>query len=166
RGSKQADGVEVMAYFSEGIEPIAVSGANHTLGPGQVLFQGIGTLEAGKEVLVKITARANTPGNHMFRAEVHCKPLSTKLVSEETTHFFNGMLVADRPIVKRQAANRRPASRSAVQSEPKKTVLQESRTADRRTPWSDNSVPARSQDVLPNGEKTPTVAPKYRSQQR
>jgi hypothetical protein len=28
----------------------------------------------------------------MFRAEVFCKPLGTKLLGEETTHFYDGNL--------------------------------------------------------------------------
>ena len=33
-------------------------------------------------------ARADMVGNHIFRAEVHCKKLGTRLVREETTHFY------------------------------------------------------------------------------
>jgi hypothetical protein len=43
---------------------------------------------AGGEVIYTITARAETAGNHVFRAEVHCKSLGTSLASEETTKFY------------------------------------------------------------------------------
>jgi uncharacterized repeat protein (TIGR01451 family) len=110
RGSKQAERVEAVAYFSEGIEPVAVSGGSHKLGAGQVIFDGIGTLEAGEEIIYEITARADTNGNHRFRAEVHCRPLNVKLVSEETTHFYSGTFVADRPTVT-PSATKRPSQR-------------------------------------------------------
>ncbi|MBN2024408.1 MAG: hypothetical protein JW809_16630 [Pirellulales bacterium] len=90
RGTKRAAGIEVVAYFSRGIEPVAVEGSPYSIGPGQVVFDAIGGLPAGKEVVLKIKARAEVAGNHMFRTEVYCKPLGTKLVGEETTHFYNG----------------------------------------------------------------------------
>ncbi len=163
RGSKQAEGVEAVAYFSQGIEPVSVSGAEHTLGPGQVFFRGIDTIEAGKEVLLKITARADAPGNHMFRAEVHCKPLDTKLVSEETTLFFNGTLIADRPAVNQQTVN---LPEAASQDAVKPTILQESRSADNRNLWGVDPAPSQSPQPVSNDRQTPTVAPRYRSQLR
>jgi uncharacterized repeat protein (TIGR01451 family) len=92
RGTKRAENVEVVVYFSRGIEPVTVEGNPYNIGPGQVVFDTIGSLPAGKDVVLKITARADTPGNHMFRAEVFCKPLGTKLLGEETTHFYDGNL--------------------------------------------------------------------------
>lgn len=92
RGTKDASGVEAVVYFSSGIEPLSAEGGRYTIGPGQVLFDSIGVVPAGKEVVLKITARAEKPGNHMFRAEVCCRSLGTKLVGEETTHFYNSDL--------------------------------------------------------------------------
>ncbi len=97
RGSKQATGVEAVAYFSQGIEPTRVQGMPHKLGPGQVVFDAIESIDPGKEVVLKVRAKAETAGNHMFRAEVYCQSLGTKLIGEETTRFYKGGLVAGQP---------------------------------------------------------------------
>ncbi|MBN1588514.1 MAG: hypothetical protein JW888_03275 [Pirellulales bacterium] len=91
RGSKDADGVEAVVYFSQGIEPVSAEGGRYTIRPGQILFNSLGVVKAGKEVVLKIKAKAEMPGNHMFRAEVYCRPLGTKLVGEETTHFYRAV---------------------------------------------------------------------------
>jgi uncharacterized repeat protein (TIGR01451 family) len=90
RGTKRASGIDAIAYFSRGVEPVAVEGGPYAVGPGQVVFDAIGDLAPGKEIILKIKARAQAEGNHMFRAEVCCKALGTKLVGEETTHFYRG----------------------------------------------------------------------------
>ena len=90
RGSKDAEGVDVVAYFSKGIEPTRAEGRKHTMRPGQVVFETIPTLGAGQQVVLKVNARAEAAGNHIFRAEVYCKVLGSRLVSEETTHFYDG----------------------------------------------------------------------------
>jgi uncharacterized repeat protein (TIGR01451 family) len=88
RGSKIAEGVAVVAYFSQGIEPTSAAGAAYRITPGQVTFEPIPSLPAGDEVTLKIHARAETAGNHVFRAEVRCAPLGTRLASEQTTYFY------------------------------------------------------------------------------
>ena len=88
RGTKGAQEVEVVAYFSDGIEPTAVKGGRHETAPGQVLFDKIPSLAPGQDVTFQIKAKAGTPGNHVCRVEVYCKPLGTRLVSEETTYFY------------------------------------------------------------------------------
>jgi uncharacterized repeat protein (TIGR01451 family) len=88
RGTKAAENVEVVAYFSTGIEPTGAEGLPHRMNPGQVIFQPIASLAPGSEVTLKVRARADTVGNHVFRAEVHCKPLGARLVREESTHFY------------------------------------------------------------------------------
>ena len=89
RGSKSAETIDAIAYFSNGIEPVSVEGGPHELKPGMVVLRTIPTLEAGREVVYKIKARADAPGNHRFRAEVTCKPLDTKLTEEEATLFYS-----------------------------------------------------------------------------
>jgi hypothetical protein len=101
RGTKEAEGVQVFIYFSRGIEPTAAEGAPNRLGPGQVLFQPITSLAAGAEVVLKVRARADVAGNHIFRAEAHCKPLGTRLISEATNLYYS-----DNPTV--QQATREP----------------------------------------------------------
>ena len=90
RGSKSAEQVEVVAYFSQGIEPTVAEGGGHQKSSGQVVFETIPSLAAGQEVTFQIKAKAETAGNHICRVEVYCKPLGTRLVSEETTHFYGG----------------------------------------------------------------------------
>ena len=45
-------------------------------------------LPPGGEKTFKIHARADRPGNHVFRAEVVCAPLEIKLTSEQATRFY------------------------------------------------------------------------------
>ena len=88
RGTKSADNVEIVTYFSEGVEPVVAEGHPNRLAPGQVIFHPITSMAPNTEVVLTIRARAAKDGNHIFRAEVHCKPLGTRLVREETTHFY------------------------------------------------------------------------------
>ncbi|MBU4273648.1 MAG: hypothetical protein KKE86_13815 [Planctomycetes bacterium] len=98
RGTKEARGVEVFAYFSRGIEPIAAEGAANRLGPGRVVFQPIESLAPDAEVVLKVRARAETAGNHVFRAETHCEPLGARLISEATNLYYG-----DAPAAKQTA---------------------------------------------------------------
>jgi hypothetical protein len=88
RGSKAAENVSVKGYFSEGIEPESVDGALGKLEVGQAVFEPISRIEAGEEIVLKINARATAGGNHIFRAVVECEKPETRLVSEETTRYF------------------------------------------------------------------------------
>jgi hypothetical protein len=88
RGSKAADNVEIVAYFSHGIEPLGAEGGNHRVGPGQVVFDSIPSIAAGESKTFTVKARAESTGNHIIRAEVFCKPLGTRLVGEESTYFY------------------------------------------------------------------------------
>lgn len=93
RGSDTARDVEVLVYFSRGIEPTSAQGVRHKLGPGQIVFDTIPALGPGENVAVEINAKADTPGNHIFRVEVYCKASGIRLVSEEMTHYY-GMELA------------------------------------------------------------------------
>jgi uncharacterized repeat protein (TIGR01451 family) len=88
RGTKAAQDVDVVAFFSEGVEPISVSGSQAQITTGQVIFEPILELASGGEVIYKIVARANRSGNHIFRAEVACKEAGVRLVAEESTRFY------------------------------------------------------------------------------
>jgi len=88
RGTKSAEDVQVKAFFSHGIEPTRAEGAGNRIGPGQVIFSPISSIPAGGELVLSVQARAETSGNHIFRAEVHCQALGTRLVTEETTHYY------------------------------------------------------------------------------
>ncbi len=95
RGAREAAGVEVFAYFSRGIEPTAAEGAPNRVGPGQVTFLPISSLAPGAEAVLKVRARAEVAGTHVFRAEAHCKPLSARLVSEATNLYYADAPVAE-----------------------------------------------------------------------
>ncbi len=88
RGSKAANDIELVAQFSEGIEPSQVTGHRSEIVPGQVVFDTIRSLPAGGEMTLKITARAAKDGNLRFRAELTCADSDIKLVSEESTRFY------------------------------------------------------------------------------
>ncbi len=98
RGTKDAEGIELIGYFSRGIEPTSAEGVANRLGPGQVVFEPIATLAAGSEKVLKIHARAEAPGNHIFRAEMHCKPLAARLVSEQVTLYYQDALAIPQPL--------------------------------------------------------------------
>lgn len=88
RGTKTAEGVRVVAFFSEGIEPISATGANHTRETGQVTFDAFPSVDPGQEFVCKITAKAVKAGTYVFRAELACDQPDTRLVAEETTLFY------------------------------------------------------------------------------
>ena len=90
RGSKAAQDVQLVAQFSDGIEPAAASGQRAEIVPGQVVFEPITNIPAGGKVAVRITARASVAGNLRFRAELNCGTPETKLVAEESTRFYGG----------------------------------------------------------------------------
>jgi hypothetical protein len=92
RGTKDAEGVEVIGYFSRGIEPTGAEGGANHIAPGQVVFVPIPTITPGAEIVLKIRARAEAPGNHVFRAEMYCKALGSRLVSEEVTLYYQDAL--------------------------------------------------------------------------
>ncbi len=93
RGSKAAQDVKVVAQFSEGIEPIRAQGSVAEIVPGQVLFQPIPRIDAGEQVKLTIIAVAEKAGNHRFRVETTTTEPETRLVAEESTHFFGADLV-------------------------------------------------------------------------
>jgi uncharacterized repeat protein (TIGR01451 family) len=88
RGTKSAERVNVVGFFSDGIEPVSAAGAKFTIEPGQITFATIDALDPNEEIVCKITARASQPGNHVFRAELACESTETRLVVEETTRFY------------------------------------------------------------------------------
>lgn len=88
RGRSAAEEVNIVGLFSAGIEPVAAEGGEATITDGRVGFRTIGSLPAGQNVKLKIRARAQSAGTHLFRAEVLCRDLDIKLAAEETTRFF------------------------------------------------------------------------------
>jgi uncharacterized repeat protein (TIGR01451 family) len=88
RGSKAAAQVSVVAQFSEGIEPTATDGMPAQIAPGQVTFEPIAQIKPNETMKLKVTARADKDGNHVFRAAVQCADPETRLVAEDTTRFY------------------------------------------------------------------------------
>lgn len=88
RGNKAAENVEVVAFFSEGVEPIGAAGEGHELGVGQVAFAPLAAVAGGHEEVLRLTARGQAPGNHMIRVQVRCQQLNTLLTQEESTLFY------------------------------------------------------------------------------
>ena len=88
RGTKSAAGIGVVAFFSRGIEPMQIEGGKHHVGPGRITFAPLASIGAGQEIVLTIKAQAQQSGNHLFRAEVQCAELETKLSAEETTRFY------------------------------------------------------------------------------
>lgn len=88
RGMKSAEGVDVVAFFSEGIEPEKVEGHGHELQPGMVVFKTLPSVGASQERVLKITARAATAGNHRLRVELHSANPQTDLSQEDSTFFY------------------------------------------------------------------------------
>jgi hypothetical protein len=60
----------------------------YTVDDGRVTFRTIEELPAGREIVLRIRARAAQAGTHVFRAEVLCRDLEIKLAAEETTRFY------------------------------------------------------------------------------
>ena len=95
RGANTAKNVNVVALFSDGIEPDQAEGTTYTVADGRVSFETIAELPAGRDVTLRIRARALQPGTHVFRAEVLCSDLEIKLAAEETTRFYADDVLPD-----------------------------------------------------------------------
>ena len=148
RGSASASAVDVVVYFSQGFEPISAEGGKYKLGPGQVVFEPIPSLAAGQSATFRIKAKAEAPGNHVFRVEVRSDPIGTRLVREGTTRFFSTSNLSSQP----QIAPVPSRDKSALgQSGDKTAPVAESqpRTADRR------DAPSASTPDSPGGSAKP-----------
>ncbi len=106
RGTKSATHVELQVLFSDGVTPVAVRGVEHTIRGAEVVMGPIPTLDAGDEVVIKITAKASVGGNHTIRVELQCKSLETRLAEQETTRFYGNDRIrkADRPASSRSTS--------------------------------------------------------------
>ena len=95
RGSSSAQDVELVAFFTKGIEPVSVDGEDHKIKPGQVVFRTISSLAAGQEIVFTVVARAEKPGVHVIRVQLHCEHLGVSMVEEETTRCYGGSEIGD-----------------------------------------------------------------------
>lgn len=88
RGTGAAEQVEVVAYFSDGIEPTGVEGGAADLSPGTAQFRPLPSLFPGRDAVLKVQAKAERSGNHRIRVELDCKALDVKLTQEHTKLFY------------------------------------------------------------------------------
>ncbi len=95
RGTRSANGVNIVMQFSEGIEPIKAAGFKNKIATGQVIFSPIGRIDPGQEVLLNVTAQAQKAGTHVFRAQLTCEESDSREIAEGTTKFFGEEAVAD-----------------------------------------------------------------------
>ncbi|MBU6176068.1 MAG: hypothetical protein KGQ60_19855, partial [Planctomycetes bacterium] len=97
RGKKIATNVDVVAQFSDGIEPVRLEGHTGRIVPGQVLFNTISSIGAGDKIVLRVAAEASKPGVHRFRAEVKCPGGEADLLQEESTRYLaTGGVTAER----------------------------------------------------------------------
>ncbi|MEZ6115841.1 MAG: hypothetical protein R3C28_04620 [Pirellulaceae bacterium] len=89
RGTKEAQNIAVVGFFSKGIEPVRISGWNGKVAEGQVTLDNISRLGPGQEMVITVTAQAQKAGSHVFRAELECNNHDTKLAQEEWTKFYS-----------------------------------------------------------------------------
>ena len=88
RGTKAATEVNVVAQFSDGIEPLTADGMKAEIAAGQVVFAPIARIAPNDTVQLTVKARAATSGNHVFRATVQCSDPETRLAAEDTTRYY------------------------------------------------------------------------------
>jgi uncharacterized repeat protein (TIGR01451 family) len=88
RGSAAAEKVEVVIYFSNGFEPATAEGAQNKIAAGQIVFDTIPSIAAGQTLTLKVNAKAEAAGSHVFRVEVRSEPAGSRLVREGTTRFY------------------------------------------------------------------------------
>jgi hypothetical protein len=96
RGKKAASDIEVIAQFSEGIEPLRLEGHTGRVVPGQAIFNSIPSIQPNEKLVLRIVAEASKPGVHRFRAEVKSLGSDTDLLEEESTRYLATGLKPDR----------------------------------------------------------------------
>lgn len=88
RGTRTANGVNLVMQFSEGIEPVKADGFRNKITTGQVIFDPITRIEPGQEISLNVTAQAIQSGTHIFRAQLTCPDSDSREIAEGTTRFF------------------------------------------------------------------------------
>ena len=114
RGDNTARDVNVVALFSDGIEPEPADGSTYSVTNGRVTFRTIDELAAGRDVTLRVRAHGVKPGTHILRAEVLCRDLDIKLAAEETTRFYASDVATSGDLPKNEAASRSDAFRPTV----------------------------------------------------
>lgn len=95
RGTSAAEQVELVTFFSKGLEPISIEGGPRSVetrvdrANGEVSLEPLPAIAPGQEITLRITARATVAGTHTIRAELTCPMLEAKMTEDETTRFFD-----------------------------------------------------------------------------
>ncbi|MCC9608876.1 hypothetical protein LOC68_08065 [Blastopirellula sp. JC732] len=85
---KPAPDVAAIVFFSEGLEPIKIEGAEGKLAVGQAAFRPM-TLAPRGHVDLEILATVNDYGRQIYRVEVRCDAWESHLVSEVAVSALN-----------------------------------------------------------------------------
>jgi hypothetical protein len=88
RGTRAAQGIDVIAQFGYGVEPVKTTGQTAELIPGQVIFDSIASIAPGEKVTLKVHARADKEGRHKIRVKLVGRDPETTLIQEEMTWFL------------------------------------------------------------------------------
>ena len=62
-----------------------------------MIFKPIASVGAGETLVLKVHTVAEQAGNHIFRAELVCQSLDTKLAAEEATLYYGDGATAFAP---------------------------------------------------------------------
>jgi uncharacterized repeat protein (TIGR01451 family) len=99
RGTRVAHGIDVIAQFGYGVEPVKATGGTAELMPGQVVFDTIASIAPGEKVTLKVHARADKEGRHKIRVKLVGRDPATTLIQEEMTWFLPSSTTEDGPLL-------------------------------------------------------------------
>jgi hypothetical protein len=94
-----AHGIDVIAQFGFGVEPVKATGGTAELMPGQVVFDSIASIAPGEKVTLKVYARADKEGRHKIRVKLVGRDPATTLIQEEMTWFLPASTTEDGPLL-------------------------------------------------------------------
>lgn len=93
-GSKTASQIDIVVKLSEGVKPISVDGVNYRIDANRIYLDRIMSINPGDERRVRIHVQGQVAGNHNFQAELQCLTDNTRLITQETTHFYGEPVAA------------------------------------------------------------------------
>lgn len=99
RGTRAAHGIDVLAQFGYGVEPVKATGQTAELIPGQVIFDPIASIAPGEKVVLKVHARADKEGRHKIRVKLVGQDPATTLIQEEMTWFLPTSTTEEGPVL-------------------------------------------------------------------
>jgi uncharacterized repeat protein (TIGR01451 family) len=118
RGTKAAENVEVRTAFGKGLEPFAVEGGVANQSDGQVVFDKIPTITVGQNLILKVKAKAEEPGNLKVRSEVICSAANISLANEGTTYFYKKQKGKSTTVVSSEPSSTPTQSEKAESEDP------------------------------------------------